>query len=440
MTDLPAGWTLASLGELGQWIGGGTPSKRTIAFWNGDIPWVSPKDMKVFRVRDAIDHITTEAVARSSTNLVPPGAVLVVTRSGILRRTLPVAVTDREVAINQDLKALLPDAGLMPEYVAWFLRARASEIIDACSKSGTTVQSIETAQLLDFAIPIAPVAEQARIVAAIEEQLSRLEAAEGLLCSAMRRIGNLRLSVINSVVTDAWPLLLWKEVGRSQNGRAFPSRDYSDEGVRLLRPGNLDSSGHVVWTKENTRRLPAHYEQGFPSYVVGPNELVMNLTAQSLKDEFLGRICLTGPQEHCLLNQRLARLTPFDADRCYLLSVFKARPFRRFVNSLNKGSLIQHMFTSQIDEFEIPMPPLDEQRRLSAKIQRQLSVIDAMTADVSRAAHRCGALRNAILQQAFTGELVSQDPGGEPPSALLDRIGAPHESTKRSRRQSGTRS
>src|SRR5439155_1336038 len=83
-----------------------------------------------------------------------------------------------------------------------------------------------------------------------------------------------------------------------QNGRAFPSRDYSKEGVKLLRPGNLHASGRVLWADENTRRLPLRYEEEFPSYVVGPHALVMNLTAQSLKDEFLGRVCLTGPDEH----------------------------------------------------------------------------------------------------------------------------------------------
>jgi type I restriction enzyme S subunit len=184
--------------------------------------------------------------------------------------------------------------------------------------------------------------------------------------------------------------------------------------------------------------MPASYREQFPSYVVGPNELVMNLTAQSLKDEFLGRVCLTGSQEQCLLNQRLARLTPLDGDVHYFLFAFKARPFRRFVSSLNKGSLIQHMFTSQLAEFEVPLPPLDEQRRIVADIERQLSIIDATTVAVEGALARCSTLRRAILQQAFTGRLVSQDPSDEADSALVDRIAtgrtsAPSSSRRRRR-------
>src|SRR4249920_2005662 len=107
--ELPAGWTRLTMGEVGRWFGGGTPSKANPRFWTGgNIPWVSPKDMKRDVITDAQDHITEEAVNSSATNLVKPGSVLVVVRSGILKHTLPVAIADREVALNQDLKAVLP--------------------------------------------------------------------------------------------------------------------------------------------------------------------------------------------------------------------------------------------------------------------------------------------------------------------------------------------
>src|SRR4051794_33624707 len=123
MSGLPPGWAEAQLSDLGSWSGGGTPSKAKAEYWtNGTIPWVSPKDMKVDVISDAEDHITDAAVSASSTHLVPSGSVLAVTRSGILRRTFPVAVTSAPVAINQDLKALRPAAGINPHYVSWGLR------------------------------------------------------------------------------------------------------------------------------------------------------------------------------------------------------------------------------------------------------------------------------------------------------------------------------
>jgi type I restriction enzyme S subunit len=123
MIDLPSGWTEMHLGQIGRWCGGGTPSKTNRSFWEeGVIPWVSPKDMKRFLINSAEDHITAAAVAESATQLIPKGSVLLVTRSGILRHSLPVAVNTCDVAINQDLKALTPNSGVDPIFIGFQVR------------------------------------------------------------------------------------------------------------------------------------------------------------------------------------------------------------------------------------------------------------------------------------------------------------------------------
>lgn len=198
-----------------------------------------------------------------------------------------------------------------------------------------------------------------------------------------------------------WVWAKWEQVGLSQNGRPFPSKDYCNEGVKLLRPGNLHQSGVVVWTPENTRHMPYQYEERNPDLIIEDGELVMNLTAQSLKDEFLGRVCLTAPGERCLLNQRLARLTPIVVLPEFALVVFKSNLFRRFVDGLNTGSLIQHMFTSQIATFAFPVPPLIEQHRIVAEVNRHLSLLSDTEAQVDASVLRAQGLRRSILEQAF---------------------------------------
>src|SRR3977135_1293471 len=85
---LPEGWCWTPLGDLGTWMGGGTPSKANAAFWsNGTVPWVSPKDMKVAVIGETEDKITADAVEGSSAKYVPEGSVLMVMRSGILRHS-----------------------------------------------------------------------------------------------------------------------------------------------------------------------------------------------------------------------------------------------------------------------------------------------------------------------------------------------------------------
>ncbi|WP_448231550.1 restriction endonuclease subunit S [Microbacterium lacticum] len=113
-------WERVPLKELGDWYGGGTPSKSNPAFWtDGDVPWLSPKDMGPEVLHRTQDHVTSEAVSGSSTKLVPAGSVAVVTRSGILQRTIPVSIVPFATTMNQDMKAVVPRAGIDPRWIAW---------------------------------------------------------------------------------------------------------------------------------------------------------------------------------------------------------------------------------------------------------------------------------------------------------------------------------
>jgi type I restriction enzyme, S subunit len=105
---LPAGWEWSCLAKLGEQIGGGTPSKSNPNFWIGSIPWVSPKDMKVDLILDAIDHISTDAIAASTTKLIPVPALLMVVRGMILSHSFPSALSGVPLTMNQDMKALIP--------------------------------------------------------------------------------------------------------------------------------------------------------------------------------------------------------------------------------------------------------------------------------------------------------------------------------------------
>ena len=198
MTDLPSSWASVRLSDLGPWIGGGTPSKANPAYWNGPIPWVSPKDMKTEVISNTIDGITEEAVECSSTKRVPPNSVLIVTRSGILAHSFPVATTRVETALNQDLKALSPPLGICPDYLAWALRACEQRILNTCRKGGTTVHSIEMPRLSAFELPIAPTNEQRRIVERIEALFDEIDKGVESLRNARRMIDHYRQSLLKS--------------------------------------------------------------------------------------------------------------------------------------------------------------------------------------------------------------------------------------------------
>lgn len=148
---------------------GGTPLTSNARLWDGDIPWVSPKDMKVFRISDAQDHISEDAVECSSAPMIPAKSVLIVVRSGILQRFVPIAINEVSVSINQDIRAFtVTDERLLPDFLAYFLEARSDDLLRLV-KSSTTVQSINREELEAYPIPLPPIQVQQHIVEEAEK-------------------------------------------------------------------------------------------------------------------------------------------------------------------------------------------------------------------------------------------------------------------------------
>lgn len=238
---------------------------------------------------------------------------------------------------------------------------------------------------------------------------------------------------------EGWAWATWAQVGLCQNGRPFPSSEYTSSGIKLLRPGNLHVDGRLEWTPDNTKCLPERWTEENSDHVIRADELVMNLTAQSLKDEFLGRVCLSSPGERCLLNQRLARLTPLMMSARFCLWLFKSPLVRAYIDELNTGSLIQHMFTSQVNRFVLPIPPADEQIEIAIRIDAMLDAANRVRLLMGEGGARLSNLDRAILAKAFRGELVPQDPNDEPASVLLERLRAEREQNRQPTKGAGRR-
>ncbi|ENX51419.1 MULTISPECIES: restriction endonuclease subunit S [Acinetobacter] len=159
-----------TLRDVGTWYGGGTPSKSHSDYWeNGTIPWVSPKDMGRPIVDSAQDYITEDAIENSSTKLVPANSIAIVVRSSILDKLLPSALIPVPVALNQDMKAVIPHNHIMPSYLAHMIRSRGEDILRAARKTGGSVASIESSKLFSFYVPIPHLDEQKRIVTILDK-------------------------------------------------------------------------------------------------------------------------------------------------------------------------------------------------------------------------------------------------------------------------------
>lgn len=177
-TRIRSAYPSAKLLSLSYFRTGGTPSTAHPEYWNGSIPWVSAKDFKTFRFDDSEDHVTELAIANSTTCYVTRPAVLMVSRSGILQHTLPVMVTHKPTTINQDIKAFFPDDRVSVDYLGAFFDVFGSRLLPLVCKSGATVQSLNTEQLMDLSIPLPPLPEQRKIVAELDAAYAAKRAAD----------------------------------------------------------------------------------------------------------------------------------------------------------------------------------------------------------------------------------------------------------------------
>lgn len=192
--DLRAKHDPIALRTVGRVTGGGTPSKQNAAYWTGDIPWVSPKDMKRRDIDSATDNISEIALSESSAKLIETPSVLFVVRGMILAHTLPVAVSRVPLAINQDMKAITPSNDFEVEYIATMLRGAEPDLLHSVEVAGHGTRRLQTEHWQSIPIPAMPAKNQREVVSMVRE----VEAAVDMLRDSCpsKEVGQLREAVL----------------------------------------------------------------------------------------------------------------------------------------------------------------------------------------------------------------------------------------------------
>lgn len=200
---LPLGWGWSSLKLIGETIGGGTPSKSNPEYWSGSVPWVSPKDMKVDIVQDAQDHISELAIENSSTRLIPTGSLLMVVRGMILAHSFPTALNSVPVTINQDMKAVRPFRSDLSQFLLLILKGLKPQVLRLVLRSTHGTCKLLTDDLFSMRLPIAPLAEQHRIVAKVEQLMALCDRLEAQLTTAQSTSRLLLDSLLHEALAPA---------------------------------------------------------------------------------------------------------------------------------------------------------------------------------------------------------------------------------------------
>ena len=170
--EIPENWAWARLSSFGVFSSGKTPSMSNPQFWNGNVPWVTSKDMKRPVITDSEMHISE--LAASTMQLYPAGTLLLVARSGILKRLLPLCKLGIDSTINQDIKAFSLYDIELSEWLFYGIKAFEPYILKELVKSVTTVESLKFDEFAAMMIPVPPLSEQRRIIAAIKAAMKLL--------------------------------------------------------------------------------------------------------------------------------------------------------------------------------------------------------------------------------------------------------------------------
>lgn len=479
-TSLPEGWATIRIGDYFHSWGGMTPSTSNASYWGGKVPWVSSKDIKAWRLAGGEDFITPKALHETRLRLCPVGSVLVVVRSGILAHTLPIAVVDMPVSINQDLKAFYCTDSDMNEWLALALRALAPEILTNNRKDGTTVQSVRYEELCDLRIQVPPSHEQRRITARLGNLMDKVGSTRGRLSQVPATLKRFRRAVLAAAcsgrLTEDWPkshpdhetveqlleaVLAEREsawgrgkyrtpaeieandlpeipdhwqyvsfdtlVSDSFYGPRFSADDYSNsnEGTPTIRTTDITFNGgldlhdppRIRLSTEELRDLGLKHE-----------DLLVTRTGATI-----GKCALyeeeMGPAIPSAYLIRF-RLTRRAVPPRYVLMFLMSPVGQRLLLGGSTAVAQPNVNAKNISRFPVPLPPQDEIREIVARVEALLETADVVEEHLLTATASVDKLTQSILAKAFLGELIPTEAElariegreYEPASVLLERI------------------
>lgn len=346
------------------------------------------------------DKITEAAVAGSSVKRVPAGSVAIVVRSGILERKIPISIVPFETTLNQDMKALLPRSGIDPRWMAWGMRAFEQTMLRDLRKSGTTVASLDTKALFDFKLPLPPLDEQRRIVATLEDHLSRLDAADAALGRVAARSQMLGRSQLNKVLRDnRWAGVKLGDLAMSASYGTSTKCALNGPGKVVVRIPNL-VEGAIDLTDRKSAIDP---DMDLTKYMLQEGDLLFVRTNGSR--DLIGRTAVVGVSVEAAFASYLIRFQ-LDSTRVrprWVSLMTQSTAVRRAIESGAASSAGQYNLNLKtLKSLEIPLPPIAIQ-------DEYLDTLADLGEDFTRArwaaesgCNRSSSLRRSLLHAAFT--------------------------------------
>lgn len=375
---MPAGWTLTSLGECFSWSSGGTPKRTEPAYFGGSIPWVVIGDLNDGVITETENSITDAGLRNSSAKWVEPGSILIAMYGSIGK----LGIAGIRLTTNQAIAFTNPHP-VDSRYLYYFLQWQRPSI--ARLGKGATQLNISQTVLKEFPFILAPPAGQRRIVAELEKQFSRLDDAVANLRRVKANLSRYAKSTIDGLTHEAAdrPAMVGTvaDIAISLDNLRRPV----NKAERATRPGTipyLGANGQTGWID-----VPLFDEE---LVLVVEDETFVGRTAPFCY-YFSGK-CWVNNHTH-VLRARHGLVTPK-----YLNLALSYYPFI----PLTTGSTGRRKLTkAALMSAPIAIPSLADQQKVVAEVERRLSIVRGLEAEVDANLTHALALRQAVLRRAF---------------------------------------
>lgn len=395
-------WKSVALGDVCSIINGGTPKSEVADYWGGELNWITPKEMGKLKSREISvteRKITDKGIKNSSAKLLPINSVILSSRAPIGH----LAINKSLMATNQGCKGLVPFEALNYEYLYYFLSYSKQLLNDM--GSGATFKELSSSKLATVEIPLPPLSIQKEIVSKLDAIFIEIEKAIVATDANAKNSEALFQSYLEKIFEfqgDNWVTSKLKDVCEKITDGTHQTPTYFDEGVIFLSSKNV-TTGKIDWDRVKYIDSKQHIEMSKRvSPKIGDVLLAKNGTT--------GVAAMVDKPVVFDIYVSLALLRAKEQILPQLLLYFVNSPVaKKQFNSRLKGIGVPNLHLQEIREVEISFPKsLDKQRELILRIESFLDLTSLQHVRYKNKKNEISKLKQSILKQAFTGELVKE--------------------------------
>lgn len=379
-------WPTEKLGNLATWLSGGTPRTTEASYWGGDIPWITSGSLTDFYLYDSDRRVTALGVENGS-RVVPEGSILFVVRGMSLKSEFRIGIAKRRLAFGQDCKALLPNSGVDPLFLAQAIRARSSEVLAMVDEAGHGTGRLATDRIKSLRIPIPPLPEQHAIAEVIGALDDKIETNRRLVsrCDALwQTSAGAVLDAIEEGGPKSGSMQPLSSIAKFINGRAF-TKNAAGSGRMVLRIAELHG-GPGPSTIYNDIDVPG-------DHLASPGDLLFAWSGSLTVQRWF--------RSEAIVNQHIFKVIPEPEMPIWCVHAHLLRLLPGFQRiAAGKATTMGHIQRRELDT-EIGVPSGETLRRLDVvcgALWRRALQAEIETLAISR-------LRDAILPPLTTGEL-----------------------------------